>query len=107
MNGPICATESLISLEIQMTRLEWSNAQVETRVEARVETRVETRVEPKPKTPELVLALLSAEPDLTLKEVALRLDKATSTIERAASGLVKAGRLRFVGPRKRGRWELL
>ena len=47
------------------------------------------------------------EPDLTLKEVALRLDKATSTIERAASGLVKAGRLRFVGPRKRGRWELL
>ena len=95
MNGPICATESLISLEIQMTRLEWSNAQVE------------TRVEPKPKTPELVLSLLSAEPDLTLKEVALRLDKATSTIERAASGLVKAGRLRFVGPRKRGRWELL
>ena len=90
-----------------MTRLEWSNAQVETRVEARVETLVETRVEPKPKTPELVLALLSAEPDLTLKEVALRLDKATSTIERAASGLVKAGRLRFVGPRKRGRWELL
>ena len=99
MNGPICATESLISLEIQMTRLEWSNAQVETRVEA--------RVEPKPKTPERVLALLSTEPDLTLKEVALRLDKATSTIERAASGLVKAGRLRFVGPRKRGRWELL
>ena len=75
--------------------------------ETRVEARVETRVEPKPKTPELVLALLSAEPDLTLKEVALRLDKATSTIERAASGLVKAGRLRFVGPRKRGRWELL
>ena len=95
MNGPICATESLISLEIQMTRLEWSNAQVE------------TRVEPKPKTPERVLALLSAEPDLTLKEVALRLNKSTSTIERAASGLVKAGRLRFTGPRKSGRWELL
>ena len=77
------------------------------RPKMRVETQVEMRVEHKPKTPELVLALLSAEPDLTLKEVALRLNKSTSTIERAASGLVKAGRLRFTGPRKSGRWELL
>lgn len=73
----------------------------------RVETQVETRVERKPKTPEQVLALLAAEPDLTLKEVALRLDKATCTIERAVAGLVKAGRLRFIGPRKSGRWEVL
>ena len=59
------------------------------------------------KTPEAVLALLAVEPNLTLKEVALRIGKSTSTVERAASVLVKAGRLRFVGPRKGGHWEMI
>jgi len=52
------------------------------------------------------LALLVAEPELTLKEVAEWIGKSTSAVERAASSLVKAGRLRFVGPRKSGRWEV-
>ena len=82
-------------------------AQPVSRAKTRVEMQVEMRVERKPKTPEQVLALLAAEPDLTLKEVAARLDKATSTIERAAAGLVKAGRLRFTGSRKSGHWEVL
>ncbi|WP_234880443.1 hypothetical protein [Aeromonas veronii] len=33
--------------------------------------------------------------------------KSTSTVERAVAVLVKNGRLRFVGPRKSGRWEVL
>ncbi|WP_447202878.1 helix-turn-helix domain-containing protein [Aeromonas sanarellii] len=61
----------------------------------------------KVKTPELILAVLAEAPALTLKEVALRIGKSTSTVERATSALVKEGRLRFVGPRKGGHWEVL
>ena len=60
----------------------------------------------KVKTPELILAVLAEAPALTLKEVALRIGKSTSTVERAVSTLVKAGQLRFVGPRKGGHWEV-
>lgn len=42
----------------------------------------------------------------TLRKSILRLGKSTSTVERAASALVKAGRLRFVGSRKSGHWEV-
>lgn len=58
-------------------------------------------------TPDAVLALLASEPALTLKQVAERIGRSTSTVERAAAALVKAGRLRFVGPRKGGHWEVL
>lgn len=74
-----------------------------TQVEAPVETPVETPV----KTPEQILAVLAAAPRKTLAEVALSIGKSTSAVERAAARLVKAGRLRFVGPRKGGRWEVL
>ncbi|MNV89106.1 hypothetical protein D3C71_1833740 [compost metagenome] len=69
--------------------------------------RVETPVEMRVKTPDAVLAILVAEPTLTLKQVAERIGRSTSTVERAAAALVKAGRLRFVGPRKGGQWEVL
>jgi len=59
------------------------------------------------KTPEAIIAVLAVKPTLTLKEVALRIGKSTSTVERAASALVKAGRLRFVGPRKGWHWEMI
>ncbi|MFB2866440.1 hypothetical protein [Aeromonas sp. MdU4] len=58
-------------------------------------------------TPEVILVELAAEPTMILKQVAVRIGKSTSTVERAVTVLVKAGRLRFVGPRKSGRWELL
>ena len=74
---------------------------------ARVETPVEMKVEMRVKTPDAVLAILVAEPTLTLKQVAERIGRSTSTVERAAAALVKAGRLRFVGPRKGGHWEVL
>ncbi len=73
----------------------------------KVETRVEIPAERQVKTPEQILALLATEPTLTLKEVAGRIGKSTSTVERAVAVLVKAGKLRFVGPRKSGCWEVL
>ncbi|MFQ1821861.1 winged helix-turn-helix domain-containing protein [Aeromonas veronii] len=51
--------------------------------------------------------VLRLEPHLTLAEVAERIGKSARTVERSASALVKEGRLRFVGPRKSGRWEVL
>ena len=77
------------------------------RVETPVEMKVEMKVEMRAKTPDAVLALLASEPALTLKQLAERIGRSTSTVERAAAALVKAGRLRFVGPRKGGHWEVL
>ncbi|MEH8123728.1 Fic family protein [Aeromonas veronii] len=74
-----------------------------TRVESQAKMQVEMRV----KTPDLILGVLAADPTLTLKQVAERIGKSTSTIERAVSVLVKVGRLRFVGPRKGGHWVVL
>lgn len=80
---------------------------VETQAETRAETPVKMPGEPAVKTPELLLQLLSAEPELTLRELAIRLGKSRSAVERAAARLVSDGRLRFVGPRKGGHWQLL
>lgn len=79
-------------------------APVETPVETPVEALVETLVETPARTPDRILALLSAQPALTLAEVASALGKSTSAVERAARKLREQGRLRFVGPRKGGRW---
>ncbi|MDP3515045.1 MAG: ATP-binding protein [Sulfuritalea sp.] len=59
------------------------------------------------KTPEQVLATLATNRDLTLAELASFIGKSTSAVERAAAKLVREGRLRFVGPRKGGHWEVL
>lgn len=64
-------------------------------------------VEGRLKTPELIVNVLRLAPHLTLAEVAERIGKSARTVERSASALVKDGRLRFVGPRKSGRWEVL
>lgn len=65
--------------------------------------RVEMTVEP----PVLVLAYLEKNPTASLAETAAAIGKSVSTVERASARLVKEGRLRFVGPRKSGRWEVL
>jgi predicted HTH transcriptional regulator len=59
------------------------------------------------KTPETILMLLRKNPKLTLAEVADRLGKSTSAVERAAAKLREQGRLRFQGPKKGGYWEVL
>ena len=70
-------------------------------------TRVETRVEKtKLKTPDLILDTLSAHPNMTLANVAKRIGRSLSTVERAASKLVKEGTLRRVRPKKGGSWEI-
>jgi ATP-dependent DNA helicase RecG len=76
-------------------------------VETPVETQAETPVETPAKTPERILAVLGANPEWTLEVVAQAIGKSTSAVERAAAKLVKEGRLRFVGPRKTGHWEVL
>ena len=72
-----------------------------------VETLVETPVETLAKTPEKILAALKARPDLTLAELASSIGKSLSAVERATAKLVKEEKLRFVGPKKGGRWEVL
>lgn len=81
---------------------------VEAPVEAPAETPVETPVEKSPipaaKTPERILALLAEHPTCTLADAATRLGKSVRAIERAVAQLRQQGRLRYVGPRKGGRW---
>lgn len=58
------------------------------------------------RTPQLILALLRRQPQLTLAEVARALGRATRTVERAAARLQAEGRLRHHGARKGGHWEV-
>jgi len=57
------------------------------------------------KTLELILQVLNASPQMTLAEVANSIGKSVSAVERAAAKLVKAEKLKYVGPRKGGYWE--
>ncbi len=75
--------------------------------ETRVEARVQMRVEKTTRTPERILVLLRGQSELTLSEVARAIGLAPSTVERAAARLQAEGRLRHVGPKKGGRWEVL
>ena len=70
------------------------------------ETRVKTQVETRVKTPDRIIELLRAHPRLTLVEVAARIGKSVSAVERATAKLTSEGRLRRVGPRKGGHWEV-
>ena len=73
---------------------------------APVETPVETPVIGRAKTPERILAILAAHPTRTLAEVATSVGKSVRAVERAVARLQQQGQLRFVGPRKGGRWEV-
>jgi len=75
--------------------------------ETPVETRVKTPVETPVKTPDAIVAHLREQPDLTLADIANRIGKSRSAVERAAAKLVKAGKLRHIGPAKGGHWEVL
>ena len=70
-------------------------------------TRVKTPVKTRVKTPEQILSALAASPELTLAALALSIGKSLSAVERATAKLVKEGKVRFVGPRKGGHWEVL
>lgn len=70
-------------------------------------TSVETSQETQVKTPEQILAVLTARPDATLASLAPAIGKSLRAVERATTKLVKEGRLRFVGPRKGGHGEVI
>jgi ATP-dependent DNA helicase RecG len=71
------------------------------------ETAQETPVKTPVKTFERILEILEVNPRLTLAEVAGMIGKSLSAVERASAKLVREGRLRYVGPRKGGHWEIL
>jgi len=58
------------------------------------------------KTPVKILQLLEERPELSLAELAVLIGKSVSAIERASAKLVKAGKLRRIGPDKGGHWEV-
>ena len=72
-----------------------------------MKTPVKTRVKTPVKTSDAILALLREQPGLRLADVAEALGKSTSAVERATRKLRDAGRVRYVGPQKGGRWEVL
>ena len=75
--------------------------------ETPVQTPVETPVKSEAKTPDRIIELLGANAEMTLADAAKAIGKSTSAVERAAAKLARTGRLRFVGPRKGGHWEVL
>jgi ATP-dependent DNA helicase RecG len=71
------------------------------------ETRVETRVKTRVKTPDRLLELLREQPTLSLAAAASALGKSIAAIELVAKNLHAEGRLRHIGPKKGGHWEVL
>jgi predicted HTH transcriptional regulator len=59
------------------------------------------------KTPVKILNHLKDNPELTLAELADNIDRSLSAVERATAKLVKNGKLRYIGPKKGGYWEVL
>lgn len=59
------------------------------------------------KTPEMILDLLATTPTLTIPEIAIKLEKSGSAIERAIRKLRESGRLKRIGSAKTGHWEIL
>lgn len=69
--------------------------------------RVETQVQMRVKTPDVILQQLSANPNMTLAEVAKQIGKSVTTVERTVAKLKLQGRLAFIGPKKGGRWQVI
>ena len=67
------------------------------------EVSVKTPVE----TPVKILALLRKNPQMTLAQVATQIERSVRAAERAAAKLIKEGRLRYVGPKRGGHWEVI
>lgn len=72
-----------------------------------LEMRVKTRVQSRVKTPQQILELLKQHPEFSLAEVARAIGRSVSTVERAVARLQQENRLRYHGPKKGGKWEVL
>lgn len=75
--------------------------------EVTVQAPVKTPVERRERTPEQVLSALRRQPELTLAEVAPIIGRSLRTVERAVAKLQAEGRLRYLGPKKGGHWDVL
>jgi ATP-dependent DNA helicase RecG len=82
-------------------------AMEEASVKTLVKTPVETPTKTPMKTPIEILRRLKETPTLTVVQLADALGKSPSAIHRACAKLVQEGKLRYVGPRKGGHWEIL
>jgi len=61
-----------------------------------------------PANPDIARALfLAGKIEMTLAEVAVAIQKSPSAVERASAKLVQEGKLKYVGPKKGGYWEVL
>jgi ATP-dependent DNA helicase RecG len=85
------------------TRVE---TRVKTRVETRVETRVKTRVESLRGTEQKILVLLAKHPAMSAPELATAVGITLKGIEWNLAKLRREHRIRHVGPRQGGVWEL-
>ncbi|MCK5520887.1 MAG: putative DNA binding domain-containing protein [Candidatus Marinimicrobia bacterium] len=70
-------------------------------------TPVKTLVKTPVKTPQLILSKLKENSEMTLLEIAKKIGKSLSAVERAAAKLVKEGKLTYIGPKKGGYWQVM
>lgn len=68
---------------------------------------MKTLVKTPVKTSEMITEVLGNNPDFTLAQVAEKIDKSVSAVERATKKLREEGRLKYTGPQKGGYWEIL
>jgi ATP-dependent DNA helicase RecG len=73
----------------------------------RESTRGKTWGKTREKTREKILTLIAADPSISTKELAERIGITPRGIEWQLRQLKQAGRLKRVGPRKGGRWEVI
>jgi len=62
---------------------------------------------PEAVTPDAIVDLLRQRPELSHAEVAAKLGKSESAIERAIRKLRESGRLARIGPDKGGHWQVI
>jgi predicted HTH transcriptional regulator len=73
-------------------------------IQSEEKTRVEVREKTRVKTTDQILDVLNEPPHLALIDVANRIGRSVSTVERAVSKLKQEGRLEYQGPKKNSVW---
>ena len=76
-------------------------------VKARVGKSAKTPAKTPAKTSDAVLQYLADHPTMTLAEVAHRIGKSVSAVQRTSAKLVKESRLKHIDPQKGGHWTVL
>ena len=71
------------------------------------QTQEKTREKTREKTAVAILRMLGEHPGMSIAELAERLGKVPSTIERAIRKLRESGRLQRIGPDKGGHWRVI